>query len=138
MRRLTVVTAVALMTSTGIALAGENQDQKRDGTMQEMEHMHDMERMEHMQHEEGMKEERAPAREAEAKGTVTAIDTDSGTITLAHEPIPAFNWPSMTMTFRLQDPSMADPLEVNNKVTFKVIQSKSGYTITAIETEKQK
>ena len=42
----------------------------------------------------------APGTMVKGIGTVTAVDTAAGTVTLDHEAIPAAGWPAMTMAFK--------------------------------------
>jgi len=39
-------------------------------------------------------------------------------ITLSHAPVPALNWPAMTMTFTLADPGLARGFKVGDRVSF--------------------
>lgn len=41
-----------------------------------------------------------PAKHASANGVVQSIDASAGTLVIAHEPVPALDWPAMTMTFQ--------------------------------------
>lgn len=56
-------------------------------------------------------------RAASAEGTVTAIDADAGTITMSHGPVPALEWPAMTMAFGAAQP-IRDQVSVGDTVTF--------------------
>lgn len=38
-------------------------------------------------------------RMASAEGNVMAVDDEAGTITIDHGPVPAVDWPAMTMAF---------------------------------------
>lgn len=67
------------------------------------------------------------------EGNIEAIDVAKGVITLAHGPIETLNWPSMTMDFRLADPSFQNSLMPGQKVVFEVIEESVGvYVITRI------
>jgi Cu(I)/Ag(I) efflux system membrane fusion protein len=50
-------------------------------------------------------------------------------ITLSHAPVPALNWPAMTMTFALQDPSLARGFKVGDQVTFAFDQAGGAPTV---------
>ncbi len=51
------------------------------------------------------------------EGTVTAIDADTGKITLAHGPVTELNWPAMTMGFAAKDAQLGG-LKVGDRVKF--------------------
>lgn len=50
-------------------------------------------------------------------------------ITLSHAPVPALNWPAMTMTFTLADPSLARGFNVGDQVTFAFDQAGGAPTV---------
>ena len=50
-------------------------------------------------------------------------------ITLSHQPIPALQWPAMTMTFRLADPAVANAFKMGERVDFTFEQAPDGPTI---------
>lgn len=58
--------------------------------------------------------------QAQGTGVVKTIDKADASITLAHEPIKAFNWPKMTMKFKVSDPALLDNVAVGNKVEFSL------------------
>lgn len=60
----------------------------------------------------------APAS-AEGQGEIRKINPAAGTLTLQHTPIPALNWPSMTMAF-VADPALLKGLKAGQKVAFTV------------------
>ena len=51
-------------------------------------------------------------------GKVMEIDAKSGKITLAHEPIPALGWPSMTMGFSVKEAKSLATLKAGDTVEF--------------------
>ncbi|BDH45921.1 copper ABC transporter substrate-binding protein [Salmonella enterica subsp. enterica serovar Choleraesuis] len=65
----------------------------------------------------------APQQVIHASGVVKAIDLKEKKITIAHEAIPAVNWPAMTMrfTFIQQDASIS-ALKVGDRVNFSFEQ----------------
>jgi Cu(I)/Ag(I) efflux system protein CusF len=69
---------------------------------------------------------------AQGVGVVTEIDPKDGTVTLKHEPIPAFGWPSMTMPFKVTPPSLLQGLKVGQKVAFDTNEGNGLPVITAI------
>lgn len=56
--------------------------------------------------------------------------TDSQ-VTLAHQPVPALNWPAMTMRFGLNG-YQGSAFEVGQNVTFTFKQSASGYDLISV------
>jgi membrane fusion protein, copper/silver efflux system len=60
----------------------------------------------------------------ESRGRIEALTADS--ITLSHEPVPAINWPAMTMTFKLGSPALAKGMKVGDRVGFGFEQQPSG------------
>lgn len=56
--------------------------------------------------------------QAQGVGIVKAVDPQAGTVTIAHEPIKSFEWPSMTMKFKVADPALLKGIAVGNKVSF--------------------
>ncbi|WP_374344939.1 copper-binding protein [Phenylobacterium sp.] len=72
------------------------------------------------------------AKMAKGMGTVTAIDTTAGTITVEHGPIPEANWPAMTTGFKAA-PSLAQSVKAGDKVAFDLKLENGGGEITAIQ-----
>lgn len=73
----------------------------------------------------------AGVQTASAEGTVTAVDDEAGTITIDHEPVPAVEWPAMTMAFEA-DEAARQSVAVGDEVTFEFRMSDSGNAITSI------
>lgn len=76
-----------------------------------------------------------PATEqAQGVGVIKAVDPQAGTVVIAHEPIKAFDWPSMTMKFKVADPALLKGVAVGNKVNF-TLQDKDMMksTVTALK-----
>ena len=69
--------------------------------------------------------------DARAEGTVTAIDPEAGTITIKHGPIPAIDWPAMTMSFEA-DKQLRDQVGVGDVVAFEFTTGPQGSSITSI------
>ena len=61
------------------------------------------------------------------RGRIEALT--AGSITLSHEPVPAIGWPAMTMTFRLDPPSLAKGMKVGDRVGFAFEQKPEGPVI---------
>ncbi|HEY8003524.1 MAG TPA: copper-binding protein [Phenylobacterium sp.] len=75
----------------------------------------------------------APAmKTGKGVGVITEIDAKEATVTLKHEPIPALGWPSMTMPFRANPPSLLDGLKVGQKIAFDANEGHGLPEITAI------
>lgn len=77
----------------------------------------------------------SPGATVSGRGTVKAIDAAKGTVTLAHEPMPAMQWPAMTMTFKLRDPKAAENLKPGANVGFDLKHDPEGsdYVIESIK-----
>jgi Cu(I)/Ag(I) efflux system protein CusF len=103
-----------LALTAGLLLAASHYLQAADGTP--MNHAaHDME-----------------SKAVQGTGVVQSIDAAKDTVTLAHEAIPALNWPAMTMPFRMAADIEQD-VKVGEKVTFELSGEGNAMTITKIE-----
>jgi Cu(I)/Ag(I) efflux system protein CusF len=77
------------------------------------------------------------AQSAMVKGQVTKIDESAGKITLKHGPIKKLDMEdTMTMVFRVQDPSMLKQVKVGDKVKFDADRINGQFTVTKIEKSK--
>ena len=63
------------------------------------------------------------------KGVVLKVDRANGTVKINHDPIPALDWPQMTMPFRLKESALADQVKEGDKVEFYLEKSGSDYVI---------
>ena len=72
------------------------------------------------------------------KGEVKKIDESAGKMTLKHGPIKNLGMEdeSMTMVFRVADPSMLKDVKVGDKVQFEAERQASGITITKLQKAK--
>jgi Cu/Ag efflux protein CusF len=69
-----------------------------------------------------------------AQGTVNSIDQAAGTVNISHGPIESANWPAMSMTFKLANPSSASGIEAGQRVDFKfTIAGGMDATVTEIK-----
>ncbi|PEQ11541.1 hypothetical protein B2G71_17090 [Novosphingobium sp. PC22D] len=68
---------------------------------------------------------------ASGTGIITAVDPNEGTVTIDHEPIPAANWPAMTMMFNA-DPRLLEGMMPGDKVSFDLKLEDGGGEVTAI------
>ena len=69
----------------------------------------------------------AAAKMYESVGKVEQITPTA--ITLSHEPVPAIDWPAMTMQFRLADPALGRGVKAGDRVTFAFEQAATGPTV---------
>ncbi len=81
----------------------------------------------------------APSTDAKADpitgvAVVTAVDREAGTIGLQHEPIPALNWSSMTMTFAVESEILGD-VAVGDSVSFTIKSPAESQVLTHIQKE---
>ncbi len=76
------------------------------------------------------------AQSAMVDGEVTKIDAAAGRITLRHGPIKNLDMDSMTMVFRVQDPTMLKQLKVGAKVKFEADRVNGQITVTRIQAAK--
>lgn len=67
-----------------------------------------------------------------ADGEVRRIDRARGTVLLKHGEIKSIQMGAMTMSFKLQDPKMAEQLKEGDKVKFAVEQKGEDLVITSI------
>lgn len=65
-------------------------------------------------------------------GEVRRIDKARGSVVLKHGEIKTLNMGAMTMTFKLQDPAMAEQLATGDKVQFSAIQKGDDLIVTSI------
>src|SRR3546814_14333671 len=66
--------------------------------------------------------------------TVGRIEKIEGNkITLSHQPVPALNWPAMTMTFHLANPATARGFKTGDRVRFTFGQPPPGPTVRSEE-----
>jgi Cu(I)/Ag(I) efflux system protein CusF len=67
---------------------------------------------------------------AEGLGVVRAVNTQQGTVTVAHEPIPALGWPAMTMAFTARSADLLNGVSVGQRVHF-VLANDNGRPVLA-------
>lgn len=66
-------------------------------------------------------------------GTVTAVDTAAGTISLDHEPIAAISWPAMSMQFTAENPAILQGIAVGDRVSFEIKSATETSVITSVQ-----
>ena len=79
------------------------------------------------EHQHGEMMNAAPAAQQtpaiSATGEVKSIDMESKKVTIAHDAIPAVNWPPMTMRFTFSEPTEAiKQLKEGEQVNFSFVQ----------------
>ena len=72
---------------------------------------------------------------ADGQGVVIAVDSKTATVTIHHSPIPALNWPAMTMSFKASPPSILQGIKPGQAVTSKLMQMGGSTTLTAIQSK---
>ena len=68
----------------------------------------------------------------QVKGEVIKIDKAAGKVTLKHGPIKNLDMDSMTMVFRVKDPTMLAKVKAGDKVTFEADRVNGAITVTKI------
>jgi Cu(I)/Ag(I) efflux system membrane fusion protein len=77
------------------------------------------------------------AAEHMAQGTVNSVDTAAGTVNISHGAVATANWPAMTMSFKLADPSVAKDIKPGDRVDFHfTIQGGMAATVTQMSPAK--
>ncbi|KRB52447.1 copper-binding protein [Phenylobacterium sp. Root700] len=56
----------------------------------------------------------------EGVGVVKKIDAKTGSVTIAHDPIKALNWPAMVMPFKVADKALIGQMKVGAKIRFQL------------------
>ena len=77
---------------------------------------------------------RQPAGEpaARATGTIRSMDLQRGRMTIAHGPVPALNWPPMTMTFVVRNPVMLRGLTRGDRIEFAFRRQGDSFVVERI------
>ena len=78
-------------------------------------------------------EKKGKSKTHKGSGTVSKVDSEKGTVTIAHGPVESMNWPAMTMTFKVKDKKMLGKVKEGDKVDFSFVQSGKDYTITQVK-----
>jgi Cu/Ag efflux protein CusF len=66
------------------------------------------------------------------KGEVVKVDKPAGKVTLKHGPIRNLDMDSMTMVFRVADPSMLDRMKAGDRIEFEAERVNGAITVTKI------
>ena len=127
MRTTTLMSLLAAPLALAACDSGQDTAEMNDMPMAENEMMMDGEEMPMMEPGSGM-------QTASAEGTVTAIDAEAGTITVDHGPVPAIEWPAMTMAFEA-DEQLRSEVSVGEGIAFEFRTGSEGSVITSITKE---
>ncbi len=76
----------------------------------------------------------APARDQVHSGTarIVAVDPGTGALTMEHDPIPALQWPAMTMDFQVRAGTRLEGLKPGQAVVFDMVRAGDGFEVTEI------
>lgn len=86
---------------------------------------------------QGMAMSAAPsAKQGHGKGVVKGVDAKAGMVTIQHGAIPEIGWPAMTMSFRVDHPSLLNGLKPGDHVRFTLRGQGSAYEVTAIQPDR--
>jgi len=66
-------------------------------------------------------------------GVVQSVDQAAGKAVITHEPVPALNWPTMTMGFTFEDASLLEGLKAGDKVRLDFYNQGNASVIVDIE-----
>lgn len=124
MRTTTLMSLLAFPLALAACDSGQDTAEMNDMPMAENEMMMDGEDM-------PMMEPGSEMQTASAEGTVTAIDAEAGTITVDHGPVPAIEWPAMTMAFEA-DEQLRSEVSVGEGIAFEFRTGSEGNVITSI------
>jgi Cu(I)/Ag(I) efflux system membrane fusion protein len=70
---------------------------------------------------------------AETSGHIESIGADG--VTISHQPVPAIGWPAMTMTFRVEQPTLLRGVKKGDRVRFAFDQPAAGPTLRRLSKE---
>ena len=124
MRTTTLMSLLALPLALAACDSGQDTAEMNDMPMAENEMIMDGEEM-------PMMDAGSIMQTASAQGTVTAIDAEAGTITVDHGPVPAIEWPAMTMAFEA-DEQLRSEVSVGEGIAFEFRTGSEGSVITSI------
>ena len=127
MRTTTLMSLLALPLALAACDSGQDTAEMNDMPMAENEMIMDCEEM-------PMMDAGSIMQTASAQGTVTAIDAEAGTITVDHGPVPAIEWPAMTMAFEA-DEQLRSEVSVGEGIAFEFRTGSEGSVITSITKE---
>ncbi|HNQ05031.1 MAG TPA: efflux RND transporter periplasmic adaptor subunit [Thiobacillaceae bacterium] len=73
-----------------------------------------------------------PEQTWRGSGRITAVNAAEGLLEMAHAPIPAIDWPAMTMPFDVASAGLLEGLKVGQEVDFDLARRGDGYVVVAI------
>lgn len=76
-----------------------------------------------------------PTVEIHSQGVIKAWDERK--VSIAHQAIPALNWPPMTMSFQLPSSPLLTALPVGTAVDFSFLPVDGGYQLVAVAAARQ-
>ncbi|RLJ68513.1 efflux RND transporter periplasmic adaptor subunit [Sulfurisoma sediminicola] len=86
----------------------------------------------------GMSEPTKASVSHQTVGTLDAIDSKAGTVTVTHEPVASLKWPAMTMEFVPANPSLVAGFKPGAAISFEFVERKPGeWVITKLESRKR-
>ncbi|MEC9066567.1 MAG: copper-binding protein [Pseudomonadota bacterium] len=127
MRHTTLITLLAAPLALAACDSSQDTAEMNDMPMAENEMMMDGQDM-------PMTDTGSAMQTASAQGTITAIDAEAGTITVDHGPVPAIEWPAMTMAFEA-DEQLRSEVSVGEGIAFEFRTGSEGSVITSITKE---
>ncbi|MDE1988856.1 MAG: copper-binding protein [Betaproteobacteria bacterium] len=122
-------TAIAMLAGLVLGTAGFAADMG-GMSMESQPGMRPQQNMQGMMSKDGMMSEKTTT--AHGVGVVKAIDLQQHKITFSHGPISEYNWPSMTMTFKVADPKLLNGVSVGQQVAFDLEGDSRAPTVTGI------
>jgi len=69
-------------------------------------------------------------------GVIKALMPEKGKLTMAHDPIEAIGWPSMTMDFQVKSGVSLEGLSLQDPVIFQLEKGEDGYVVSAIRRDR--
>ena len=66
-------------------------------------------------------------------GVIQSVDDAAKKAVITHEPVPALDWPAMTMGFVFEDASLLEGLKAGDKVRFDFYTHGNTYVVVDIE-----
>lgn len=75
----------------------------------------------------------AEASIVSATGMVVQVKAEQGRVKINHDPIPALDWPQMTMYFRVKDKAVLEGIVAGDKVRFELEKGATGLVIMRME-----
>ena len=84
-------------------------------------------------HDHGHATHKMQKAHVKAQATLNAIDLETGTVNVSHEPIPSLGWPAMTMDMATAETIDLEAFEPGASVTIHLAKANDGiYTIVMI------